>query len=107
MKDTFFRLACRIKSSDIIARSADYHDLEILERQVIALNAERGQTHEYFVERVKLNALMPWEVVALAERGMISLDQLERYSKTDAYRSHTTSIKELIQRVQVKGLEQS
>ncbi|MBD1995101.1 hypothetical protein H6G00_00465 [Leptolyngbya sp. FACHB-541] len=103
MKDTFFRLACRIKSSDIVARCADLHDLETLERQVIALNAERGQTHEYFVEGVELNALLPWEVTSLAERGMISLDQLERYSKTDAYRSHAISIKDLIQRVQVKG----
>lgn len=103
MKDTFFRLACRIKSSDIIARSADYHDLETIERQVIALNAERGQTHEYFVEKVELNALLPWEITALAERGMITPEQLERYSKIDAYRSHTTGLKELIQRVQVKG----
>lgn len=102
MKDTFFRLACRIKSTGTVARSADYDDLETLEQQVIALNAERGQTHEYFIEKIELNALLPWEVVALAERGMINVEQLERYSKTDTYRSHTTSIKELIQRVQTE-----
>ncbi|MBD1866899.1 hypothetical protein H6F95_06210 [Cyanobacteria bacterium FACHB-471] len=99
MKDTFFKLACRIRSTDTIARSADFHDLGTLEQQVAALNAERGQTHEYFVESVKLNALLPWEVTALAERGMISLEQLERYSKTDAYREHTPCLRELIQRV--------
>jgi hypothetical protein len=98
MKDTFFRLACRIKSTGTVARGADYDYLETIERQVIALNAERDQTHEYFVESVKLEALLPWEVTALAERGMISLEQLERYSKTDTYRSHTTSIRELIQK---------
>ncbi|MBD2068658.1 hypothetical protein H6F93_14180 [Leptolyngbya sp. FACHB-671] len=101
MKDTFFKLACRIKSTDTVARSADFHDLETIAYQVTALNAERGQTHEYFVESVKLDALLPWEVTALAERGMISLEQLERYSRTDAYRSHTTSIREVIQRVAV------
>jgi hypothetical protein len=98
MKDTFFKLACRIKATGTVAQSADFHDLETLEQQVTALNAERGQTHEYFVESVKLDALLPWEVVALAERGMISLEQLERYSKTDAYREHATSIRELIQK---------
>ncbi|MBD2066172.1 hypothetical protein H6F93_01285 [Leptolyngbya sp. FACHB-671] len=103
MKDTFFKLACRIKSSNVIDKSADFHDLETIERQVIALNAERGQTHEYFVEGVELSALRTWEVTALAERGRISIEQLERYSKTDAYRQHTTSLEESIRRVQVKA----
>ncbi|MBD1995126.1 hypothetical protein H6G00_00590 [Leptolyngbya sp. FACHB-541] len=103
MKDTFFKLACRIKSSNVTDKSADFHDLETIKRQVIALNAERGQTHEYFVERVELSALRPWEVTALAERGRISIEQLERYSKTDAYRQQAASLEELLQRVQVKG----
>jgi hypothetical protein len=100
MEDTFYRLACRIKSSGAIARSADYHDLQTIQNQVTALNAERGEACEYFVESVKLNALLPWEVLSLAEQNLITLDQLERYSnKSDDYR-YVNTIKELIQEKQ-------
>jgi hypothetical protein len=98
MEDTFYRLACRIKSTGTIARSADYHDLKTVQSQVAALNAERGETCEYFVESVKLSALLPWEVVNLAEQNLIALDQLERYSsRSDDYR-YINTIKELIQK---------
>jgi hypothetical protein len=98
MEDTFYRLACRIRSSGGIARSADYHDLQTVQSQAMALNAERGETCEYFVESVKLSALLPWEVMNLAERNLITLDQLERYSnKSDDYR-YVSNIKELIQK---------
>jgi hypothetical protein len=97
MEDTFYRLACRIKSTGSIARSADYHDLRTVQGQVTTLNAERGETCEYFVESVKLNALLPWEVMGLAERNLITLDQLERYSsRNDDYR-YANTIEELIQ----------
>lgn len=100
MEDTFYRLACRIKSSGAIARSADYHDLQVIQGQVKALNAERGEVCEYFVESVKLNALLPWEVLSLAEQNLITLDQLERYSNgSDDYR-YVNTIKELIQEKQ-------
>lgn len=102
MEDTFYRLACRIKSSGAIARSADYHDLQTLQSQVTALNTERGEACEYFVESVKLNALLPWEVLNLAEQNLITLDQLERYSsRSDDYR-YVNTIKELIQKKQTR-----
>jgi len=98
MEDTFYRLACRIKSNGRIARSADYHDLKTVQSQVTALNAERGETCEYFVESVKLNALLPWEVMSLADQNLISLEQLERYSSRNDDHRYINNIRELIQR---------
>lgn len=103
MEDTFYRLACRIKSDGRIARSADYHDLQTVQSQVNALNAERSESCEYFVESVALSALLPWEVVSLAERNLIALDQLERYSKTNDEHWRIGSIQELIQNVRSKS----
>jgi hypothetical protein len=100
MEDTFYRLACRIKSSGEIARSADYHDLKTIQSQVALLNAERGETCEYFVESIKLSALLPWEVMVLAEQNLISLDQLERYSSRNDDHRHVVNIRELIKKAQ-------